>query len=126
MPRYARTVTYSHGMLEDGSVGVLDPFERDNAAITRHLLGKSSRGAPPGEYANSLMLRAMAAEKQAFLVVVDSRLCADTCSVYVPEQTGRTVIMASWAEEIVPRLRRQRAGELEPGLTLSKTCRHIE
>ena len=65
-----------------------------------------------GVYANSALLRAMAATQQVHLVSIDTSMISDLCAVYLPGEGTKTAVRWSWAQEIVPKLMRQRSGEL--------------
>ena len=57
----------------------------------------------------------MAAVKDIYLVVINTALLEDKCTVYPPGTVARTLVPGgswSWAEEIVPKLMRQGSGDL--------------
>ena len=93
-----------------------EPLQRDDNAIKRHLKGKCSPHGPMGVYANGALLRAMAATKQVYLVCIDTSSLCDLCTVYppghAPGEGTKATVRWSWAEEIVPKVMRQRSGEL--------------
>ena len=110
-----------HGCLVKHETVILDgeavtrpcePPIRDDNAIKRHLQGKRSAGAPMGVYANSPLLRAMAAVKGVYLAVIDTDKLHDRVTVYPPQTCTTSYHGWSWAEEIVPKLQQQTAGKL--------------
>ena len=99
--------------LEDGQWKPVEPLQRDDSAIRRHLQGKTSSQGQMGEYCRTPLIRAAAACKECFIIVINTLELGDTCAVYPPGVSTTSVLALSWAEELVPKLLRQDAGETD-------------
>lgn len=76
--------------------------------------GSIGSDGPMGEYAGSVMLRAMAAVEDVQLVVVDRKKLDDMVCTFQPAGSASASQRESWAQDVVPRLQRQQAGDPLP------------
>lgn len=95
------------------------PFCKDQPEVTSAFLkdqlrGKNRADDPMGEYAGSVMLRAMAAVEDVQLVVVDRKKLGDVVCTFQPAGSASASQRESWAQDVVPRLQRQQAGDPLP------------
>ena len=81
--------------------------------IEEHRREKNSMREPAGVYAKDPLLRAMAAVKGSDLISINKASCADKVVVFLSASSKTLAVGKSWAEDIVPRLARQCAGELD-------------
>ena len=82
--------------------------------LNNQLRGKNRARGPMGEYAGSVMLRAMAAVEDVQLVVVDRKTLDDKVCTFQPAACATPSRSESWAQDVVPRLQRQQAGQSLP------------
>ena len=83
--------------------------ELADEAIKKYKLGRTQSRGPMGVYATDGLLRAIAEVEGVNIVVIDTAALQDGNFVYCP---GKVMpIRMSWAQEIVPKLERQRMGK---------------
>ena len=97
----------------------LDPDKDtvDWTALAVARRGKKGPGGLTGEYIGAAMWRAIAAAENCAMVVVDAKACTDLVSLYppgdVPPPGAKWMrLYRSWQSNIVPRLERQRSGNM--------------